>query len=62
MIERAVCNLRREVREGRLRLLSLIYISLKNGRLRLPIFERFIYERENLVLDSLIYLEPVEKF
>jgi len=25
-------------------------------------FERFIYERQNLVLDSLIYLEPVERF
>jgi len=25
-------------------------------------FERFIYERENLVFDSLIYLEPVERF
>jgi len=25
-------------------------------------FERFICERENLVFDSLIYLEPVERF
>jgi len=25
-------------------------------------FERFICERENLVLDSLIYFEPVERF
>jgi len=25
-------------------------------------FERFIYERENFVFDSLIYLEPAERF
>jgi len=25
-------------------------------------FERFICERENFVFDSLIYLEPVERF
>jgi len=25
-------------------------------------FERFISERENFVFDSLIYLEPVERF
>jgi len=25
-------------------------------------FERFIYERENFVFDSLIYLEPVGRF
>jgi len=25
-------------------------------------FERFICERENLVFDSLIYLEPVDRF
>jgi len=25
-------------------------------------FERFICERENLVFDSLIYFEPVERF
>jgi len=33
----------------------------KNGAevRRLTSFERFICERENLVLDSLIYLEPV---
>jgi len=29
---------------------------------RLTSFDRFIYERENLVFDSLIYLEPVELF
>jgi len=29
---------------------------------RLTSFVRFISERENLVLDSLIYLEPVERF
>jgi len=26
------------------------------------IFERFMCERENFVFDSLIYLEPVERF
>jgi len=29
---------------------------------RLPSFEICICERENLVFDSLIYLEPVERF
>jgi len=29
---------------------------------RLTSFERFICERKNFVLDSLIYLEPVERF
>jgi len=29
---------------------------------RLTSFERFICERENPVFDSLIYLEPVERF
>jgi len=29
---------------------------------RLNSFERFICERENFVFDSLIYLEPVERF
>jgi len=29
---------------------------------RLTSFERFICERENFVFDSLIYLEPVERF
>jgi len=29
---------------------------------RLTSFARFIYERDNLVFDSLIYLEPVERF
>jgi len=30
--------------------------------MRLTSFERFICERENFVFDSLIYLEPVERF
>jgi len=35
----------------------------KNGGIRrLTSFERFICERENFVFDSLIYLEPVERF
>jgi len=29
---------------------------------RLTSFERFICKRENFVLDSLIYLQPVERF
>jgi len=29
---------------------------------RLTSFERFICEQENLVFDSLMYLEPVERF
>jgi len=29
---------------------------------RLTSFERFLCERENFVFDSLIYLEPVERF
>jgi len=29
---------------------------------RLTSFERFVCERENFVFDSLIYLEPVERF
>jgi len=32
------------------------------GIKKLTSFERFICERENFVLDSLIYLEPVERF
>jgi len=29
---------------------------------RLPTLERFICERDNFIFDSLIYLEPVERF
>jgi len=34
----------------------------ESGGKTLTSFERFICERENLVVDSLIYLEPVERF
>jgi len=31
----------------------------ESGGKKVDQFERFIFERENLVFDSLIYLEPV---
>jgi len=34
----------------------------KRAEVRLTSFERCICERENFVFDSLIYLEPVERF
>jgi len=34
----------------------------ESGVKNLTSFKRFMCERENLVFDSLIYLEPVERF
>jgi len=34
----------------------------ESGGKKVEQFERFICERENFVFDSLIYLEPVERF
>jgi len=37
-------------------------IKEESGIRRLTSLKRFVCERENLVLDSFIYLEPVERF
>jgi len=75
MIERSrpFAILRREMREGRLRVNGeedRVQRCEGNERgerrykliRRLTSFDRLICDRENLVFDSLIYLEPVERF
>jgi len=72
MIIRSVCNLRQEVGEERLRVIrkpSRMMLHCEGNERRerrqegwLTSLERFICKGVNLVLDSLVYLEPMKRF
>jgi len=71
MIERSCAFLRREVKEGRLRVIreeNRVGLQRREGNERREwryegcLDLRDLYMRENLVFDSLIFLEPRERF
>jgi len=52
----------RVIRVGKTEYNDLMGMKKESRVKKVDQFERFIFERENLVFDSLIYLEPVERF